>query len=74
VIEIKALKEGKNLSVPLRQNGRLLFCKAWNFGDRADYFEPGARLDLLFQLEDDPSGRKRGYGSWSLSVNDVRRC
>jgi len=70
----KALKDDKHFNVPLRQNGRLLFCKAWNFGDRAEYFTPGGKLDVLFQLEDDPTGRKRGYGSWSISVKDVRRC
>lgn len=70
----KSLKDGKHLNVPLRNSGRLLFCKAWNFGDRSEFFVPGTRLDVLFQLEDDPSGRKRGYGSWCLSVKDVRRC
>lgn len=69
----KALKEGKHFSVPLRNNGRLLFCKAWNFGDRADLFEPAAKLDILFQIEDDPMSRKRGYGSWCLSLKDARR-
>ena len=70
----KALKDGKHLNVPLRNSGRLLFCKAWNFGDRSEYFVAGTKLDVLFQLEDDASGRKRGYGSWCLSVKDVRRC
>ncbi len=70
----KALGSGKHLSVPLRHNGRLLFCKAWNFADRADWLEPGAKLDVLFQLEDDPMARKRGYGPWCLSVKDLRRC
>lgn len=69
---LKALKEGKHFSVPLRQNGRLLFCKAWNFGDRAGLLQPGAKLDVLFQIEDDPMSRKRGYGSWCLSLKDVR--
>jgi hypothetical protein len=69
---LKPLKEGKHFSIPLRQNGRLLFCKAWNFGDRARILEPGVRLDVLFQIEDDPLSRKRGYGSWCLSLKDVR--
>lgn len=69
---LKILKEGKHFSVPLRKEGRLLFCKAWNFGDRSDVFEPGAKLDILFQIEDDPMSRKRGYGSWCLSLKDVR--
>ena len=68
----KPLKDGKHLNVPLRHNGRLLFSKAWNFGDRASLFSTGAILDVLFQIEDDPSGSKRGYGSWCLSVKDAR--
>ncbi len=70
----KVLKEGKHLSVPLRQNGRLMMLKAWNFGDRIGLFEPGTVLDVLFQVEDDPYSRKRGYGSWCLSLKDARRC
>ncbi len=68
----KLLKEGKHFSVPLRHQGKLLFCKAWNFGDRAHLFHPGAKIDVLFQVEDDPSSRKRGYGSWCLSLKDAR--
>ncbi len=68
----KPLKDGKHFNVPLRHNGRMLFCKAWNFGDRTALFEPGAKLDVLFQIEDDPFGRKRGYGSWCISIKDIR--
>jgi single-stranded-DNA-specific exonuclease len=70
----KSIKDGKHFNVPLRHNGRLLFSKAWNFGDRAHQLAPGTKVDVLFQIEDDPSGRKRGYGSWSISIKDVRRC
>ena len=66
------LKDGRHFSVPLRHGGRLLFSKAWNFGDRADLFVPGSRIDVLFQIEDDPASRKRGYGSWCISIKDVR--
>jgi single-stranded-DNA-specific exonuclease len=69
---VKAFKDGKHLSVPLRHGRRMLFCKAWNFGDRTALFEPGAKLDVLFQIEDDPSSRKRGYGSWCVSLKDAR--
>lgn len=68
----KVLKEGKHLSIPLRQKGRVLFVKAWNFGERQAEFEAGRRLDLLVQVEDDPYSRKRGYGSWCLTMKDVR--
>jgi single-stranded-DNA-specific exonuclease len=69
---LKTFKDGKHLSVPLRHQRRTLFCKAWNFGDRAALFEPGAKLDVLFHIEDDPSSRKRGYGSWCVSLKDAR--
>jgi single-stranded-DNA-specific exonuclease len=69
----KVLREGKHFSVPIRHNGRMLFCKAWNFGHKADLLTPGARLDVLFQIEDDPNSRKRGYGSWCVVLKDVKR-
>jgi single-stranded-DNA-specific exonuclease len=68
----KASADGKHLTVPLRHEGRLLFCKAWNFADRAEMFAPGTKLDVLFQIEDDPFSRKRGYGSWCVVVKDVK--
>jgi single-stranded-DNA-specific exonuclease len=66
------LKDGKHFSVPLKHQGRLLFSKAWNFGHRAELFIPGSRIDILFQIEDDPASRKRGYGSWCISLKDAR--
>ncbi len=68
----RLLGSGKHFTLPLRQNGRTLFCKAWNFGDRLASFQPGRVLDILLQIEDDPLSRKRGYGSWSLSLKDFR--
>ena len=68
----KVLKEGKHFSVPLRHEGRMLFAKAWNFGNRQDLLQPGTKLDVLFQVEDDPFARKRGYASWCLSLKDIR--
>ncbi len=68
----KAIKEGKHYNIPLRHEGRLLFIKAWNFGDRTGILEPGTKLDVLFQIEDDPLSRKRGYASWCLTLKDVR--
>jgi single-stranded-DNA-specific exonuclease len=69
---VKPSSDGKPLSVPLRHNSRMLFCKAWNFGDRMDLFTAGSKLDVLLQIEDDPFSRKRGYGSWCVVVKDVR--
>jgi single-stranded-DNA-specific exonuclease len=68
----RALSNGKHLNIPLRHNGRMLFCKAWNFADRVEALTPGAKLDVLYQVEDDPMSRKRGYGSWCISLKDIR--
>lgn len=68
----RLLSSGKHLSIPLRQNGRTLFCKAWNFGPRIDQLQATTNLDVLLQIEDDPISRKRGYGSWCISLKDFR--
>ncbi len=68
----KVLTEGKHFSVALRHRGRLLSAKAWNFGHLQHLFKPGARLDVLFQVEDDPFSRKRGYAGWLLSLKDAK--
>ena len=68
----RTLNNGKHLSVPLSHQGRTLFAKAWNFGDRLHLFEPGNQLDVLLQVEDDPYSKKRGYGSWCLSLKDAQ--
>lgn len=68
----KILREGKHFSVPVRHQGRMLFCKAWNFGHRAELLRQGTRVNLLCQIEDDPGSRKRGYGSWCIVLKDVK--
>ena len=68
----RTLNGGKHLNVPLAHQGRTLFAKAWNFGDRLHLFEPRNQLDVLLQIEDDPYSKKRGYGSWCLSLKDAR--
>jgi single-stranded-DNA-specific exonuclease len=68
----RAMNSGKHLSVPLQHQGRTLFAKAWNFGDRTHLFEPRNQIDVLLQIEDDPYSKKRGYGSWCLSLKDAR--
>jgi len=68
----KVLKEDKHFRVALRQDGRTLFAKAWNFGNRQELLQPGTKLDVLFQIEDDPFSRKRGYAGWCLSLKDIR--
>jgi len=62
----------KHLRVMLRQNGRTLMLKAWNFADRAAELQPGARVDVAFRLEDDSYSAARGYPAWGAVLHDVR--
>ncbi len=62
----------RHLRVSLRQNGRTLVCKAWNFIERADEFHPGARLDAALTFEEDFYSLSRGYPGWGAVLKDVR--
>jgi single-stranded-DNA-specific exonuclease len=62
----------KHLRVMLRQNGRTLRLKAWNFAGRAGEMPPGARVDIAFTLEEDPYSAARGYPAWAAVLRDVR--
>lgn len=68
----RADASGKHLTVPLRQNNRTLFCKAWNFGPFAEQLQADRELDVLLQVEDDPYSRKRGYASWCVTLKDFK--
>ncbi len=67
-----AVMKEKHLRVLLRQNGRTLSLKAWNFAERAAELPPGARVDVAFTLEDDPYSAARGYPPWGAVLRDVR--
>ncbi len=69
----KVSQSGKHLTVGFRHDGRTLFLKAWDFADRSQLFQPGAKLDILFQIEDDPGSASRGYGGWRLTLKDARQ-
>ena len=62
----------KHLRVAVRQNGRTLVLKAWNFAGRAAEFTPGARIDVAFRLEDDAYSAARGYPAWTAVLRDAR--
>jgi single-stranded-DNA-specific exonuclease len=65
------LKE-KHLRVHLRQNGRNLMTKAWNFAARAGELSAGARTDAAFTVEEDAYALSRGWGGWSAVLKDIR--
>jgi len=62
----------KHLRVPLRQDGRMLWLKAWSFADRIAEFTPGARMDAALVLEEDSYSAANGLPGWSAVLRDVR--
>ena len=62
----------KHLRVMLRQGGRSLALKAFNFAGRAAELASGARVDAVFSLEEDPYSASRGYPGWAAVLRDVR--
>jgi single-stranded-DNA-specific exonuclease len=62
----------KHLRVTMRQGGRPMVLKAWNFAGRAGEMPPGARVDITFTLEEDAYSAARGYPGWAAVLRDVR--
>ena len=62
----------KHLKLMVRQNGRTLALKAWNFAPRVAELAPGARVDLAFTLEEDAYSAARGYPRWAAMLRDFR--
>ena len=67
-----AVWKEKHLKVMVRQNGRTLALKAWNFAPRAAELAAGARVDVAFALEEDAYSAARGYPGWAAVLRDVR--
>lgn len=67
-----AVWKEKHLRVALRQNGRTLWVKAWNFAERAQEFASGVRVDVALCLEDDLFTSSGNGPGWAISVRDVR--
>jgi single-stranded-DNA-specific exonuclease len=61
----------KHLRVMLRQGRRSLALKAWNFAGRATELTAGARVDVVFALEEDAYSLARGYPGWAAVLRDV---
>jgi single-stranded-DNA-specific exonuclease len=64
--------KGKRLRVHLRQNGRSLFPKAWNFAGRAADFSESGPIDAAFSVEEDLYGQDPGFANWAAVLRDVR--
>jgi len=62
----------KHLRLMVRQAGRTLALKAWNFAERAAELPAAARIDIAFQLEEDAYSAARGYPGWAAMLRDFR--
>jgi single-stranded-DNA-specific exonuclease len=62
----------KHLRVPLRQDGRMLWLKAWGFAERIGELAPGSRVDAALVLEEDAYAAANGLPGWSAVLRDVR--
>jgi single-stranded-DNA-specific exonuclease len=62
----------KHLRLAVKQDGRSVVLKAWNFAPRKDEFGPGTRLDVAFTLEEDAYSASRGYAGWCAVLREAR--
>ncbi|HTM47766.1 MAG TPA: single-stranded-DNA-specific exonuclease RecJ [Bryobacteraceae bacterium] len=56
----------------VRQGGRTMRLKAWNFLERASELVAGARIDVVFELEEDAYSLSRGYAGWAATLKDLK--
>ncbi|MGA1997557.1 MAG: single-stranded-DNA-specific exonuclease RecJ [Bryobacteraceae bacterium] len=66
------LMKEKHLRVAVRQAGRSVTLKGWNLAARAAELPLGARVDILFSLEEDAYSASRGYPGWCAVLRDWR--
>jgi single-stranded-DNA-specific exonuclease len=63
----------KLVTVPVRQNGRMLFLKSWRYAERWRELPAGSRVDLAIAIEEDNFSASRGYPGWCAVIKDFRR-
>jgi single-stranded-DNA-specific exonuclease len=62
----------RHLRLQVRQSGRSLFPKAWNFAERAAELGAGAHVDLAMSIEEDAFAMTQGWAGWQAVLKDVR--
>jgi single-stranded-DNA-specific exonuclease len=62
----------RHLRLRLRQRGRMLTVKAWDFAARAGELRTGAHVDIALCFDEDKYSLSRGYAGWSATLRDVR--
>jgi hypothetical protein len=61
----------KHARFQVRQGGKVMRLKAWNFLERAAELAPGTTVDLVFEIEEDSYSLSRGYPGWSATLRDI---
>src|SRR5262249_54522115 len=62
----------KHLRLAIRQNGRSMSLKAWNFAERAGELALGTRIDAAFVFEEDDYSAAQGGPPWSAVLKQFR--
>ena len=65
-----AIIKEKHARLHLKQNGRHLFAKAWNFAPRCSELARGMRIDVAFCLEEDSYAQRQGWPGWCAVLKD----
>jgi single-stranded-DNA-specific exonuclease len=68
-----AVFKERHLRVSLRQQGRGLTLKGFDFAGRLGELAPGARVDAAISFEEDDYAAARGLPGWCAVLRDVRR-
>jgi single-stranded-DNA-specific exonuclease len=63
----------RHLRFNIRQAGRTIPVKAWNFAPRIEEMRNGACIDVALHFEQDAYSARRGCEPWSAVVREVRR-
>ena len=66
------IRNERHVFLRLRDKGRTLRVKAWDFAERAEGLDAGMRIDVAFQLEEDSYSASRGYAPWQAILKDFR--
>lgn len=69
---VQTLTPGKHFRVPMRQESRVLTCKAWNFADHIELIRSGRPVDMLVNIEENGYSARRGGAPWSATIRQVR--
>lgn len=73
VAGVPAIWKEKHLRLMLRQNGRSLSVKAWNFAERVTDVPAGSRVDAALSFEEDTYAARQGFPGWCAVLRDVRQ-